>query len=83
MVPSNNGTGMVDGSTRRSDAEWRNVIFAKVASIERTGVEIQNTITSHYSETTRNLLKMDRNIKRIAVSPGVHMQNVGGGISAR
>ena len=71
MVPSNNGTGMVDGSTRRSDAEWRNVIFAKVAPVERTGVEIQNTIASHYSETTRNLLKMDPTIKQIAVSRGV------------
>ena len=82
-VPSNNSTGMVDGSTGRSDAEWRNVMFAKVASVERTGVEMQNAIASHYAETTRNLLRMDRNIKRIAVSPGVRMQNAGGGGSAR
>ena len=82
-VPSNNSTGMVDGSTGRSDAEWRNVMFAKVASVERTGVEMQNAIASHYAETTRNLLRMDRNIKRIAVSPGVRMQNTGGGTSVR
>ena len=43
-VPSNNsntGTGTAGGSTGRSDAEWRNVIFAKVAYVERTGVEIK------------------------------------------
>ena len=74
---------MVDGSTRRSDAEWRNVFFAKVAYVEWTGVDIQNTIASHYSETTCNLLKMNQNIKRVTVYLGVCMQNIGGDASVR
>ena len=68
--------GLAAGST---DGEWKNVIFAKVSSMQRTMVDMQNSAASHYAEYNKRLDRVDINVKRIAVLPGARIRSIIGG----
>ena len=77
------GGGRDGGGGRGPDAEWRTAVYAKISSVQRTVVDTQNTVASHYAEQRRELKRMDQNIKRISIMPGARIRGERGGASQR
>jgi len=58
-------------------------LFAKVVSTQRTGIDTQNTVTSHYTEISHRLRRMERNVERTAMFRGARTMHGAGGVRAR
>lgn len=70
--------GLAAGST---NGGWQNAMFANVSSMQRTMVDIQNSVASHYAEYNKRLDRVGENVRRIAVVPGARIRSTIGGAS--
>lgn len=64
------------------DADWKNMVIAKMNGMARDIVDIKNTQASHHEHNNRQNRRMERNVNRIAQCAGTRVRNVGGSNTA-
>jgi hypothetical protein len=86
-VPTEN-SGVGSGAPI-GDVEWKNAMFAKVVATQRTSIDTHNAVTSHYSEFSKRLKRVEQNQQRSELfrtsraAAGGGGRVVGGGVPAR
>jgi len=63
----------------QADAVWRNAMYAKVTSVQRNMIDMQNTMVNHHAATDHRLSNLEANVGRIALQPVVRRQDGGRG----
>ena len=70
------------------DGEWKNAMFAKVVSTQRTSIDTQNSLTCHMTDVSKRLKRIEHNMQRSEMfqtsrAAGGGGRVAGGGVPAR